>query len=188
MGTVFEAPSDGGATGTPLPTERTLVAGLLAGRLRLPPRADPRAVEVADTVDAVRAIITSLRLASVRIVPDSSIPGLHPSGRTHVEVDGATVGVVGEYDADVLRPLGITDPVVGFELDLDAIRDGARTEAIFRPVSMFPPANIDLTFVVGTRTRLPPTLSARYAPRAASWLSRCDSSTCIAPMSSAPTT
>ena len=150
MGTVFEAPSDGGAAGAPLPTERTLVAGLLAGRLRLPPRADARAVEVADAVDAVRAIITSLRLASVRIVPDSSIPGLHPARAARVEVDGAAVGVVGEYDADVLRPLGITDPVVGFELDLDAIRDGARTEAIFRPVSMFPPANIDLAFVVGT--------------------------------------
>ena len=126
------------------------MAGLLAGRLRSRQRADARAVEVADAVDAVQAIITSLRLASVRIVADSSIAGLHPARAARVEVDGAAVGVVGEYDADVLRALGITDPVVGFELDLDALRDGARTEAIFRPVSMFPPANIDLAFAAGT--------------------------------------
>jgi phenylalanyl-tRNA synthetase beta chain len=89
-----------------------------------------------------------MRLASVRIVPDSSIPGLHPARAARVEVDGAAIGVVGECDPEVLRPLGITDPVVGFELDLDALGAGTRTSAIFRPVSTFPPANIDLAFVV----------------------------------------
>jgi phenylalanyl-tRNA synthetase beta chain len=145
IGTVFEAPSN-----ELLPDERTMVAGLRGGRRRLPPRPDARAVEVADAVDAVEAIATSLRLASVHIVPDSSIPGLHPARAARVEVDGIAVGVVGECDPDELRALGVTDPVVAFELDLDALRNGARTPAIFRPVSTFPPANIDLAFVVAT--------------------------------------
>ncbi len=145
MGAVFSAPSDGHL----LPTERTMIAGLRAGQLRTAPRNDARPVEVGDAVDAVNAVVDALRLAAVRLVPDSDIAGLHPARAAHVEVDGTACGVVGEYDAEVLRAIGVAGTVVGFELDLDALRDGARTPAIFRPVSTFPPANIDLAFVVG---------------------------------------
>ncbi len=146
MGAVFLAPQPG----TLLPTERTTVAGLRAGQLRVPPRPDARPVEVADAVDAVHAIAGSLGLCSVRIVPDPTLPGLHPARGARVVVDGAPAGVVGEYDPHVLRPLGIGGTVVGFELDLDSLRAAARSAAIFRPVSTFPPANIDLAFVVST--------------------------------------
>jgi phenylalanyl-tRNA synthetase beta chain len=51
----------------------------------------------------------------------------------------------------VVDALDLPAPVVGFELDLDATRAGARAPRTYRPVSRFPASAIDLAFVVDER-------------------------------------
>lgn len=143
QGTVFFAPTPGDL----LPIEHVFVAAVFAGQVRRMPRTDDRSVVVGDALDAVHALVEALGLADARI-EEASIPGFHPTRCGRLLVDGVDAGAVGEVDREVLDGLGIAGTVAAFELDVTALRAGQRRSRIFRPISQYPPANIDLAFVV----------------------------------------
>jgi phenylalanyl-tRNA synthetase beta chain len=142
-GRVFGTP----APGALLPVERTHVAGVLTGTVvRRPVEAD-RPVDVHDATDAVRAVLDALELADVRLV-DGSHPGFRPGAAAAVEVSGVPVGIVGELGTGVAEAFGAAAPAVAFELDLDALLDAPRRDRSFVGPSPYPPAVIDLAFVL----------------------------------------
>jgi len=66
----------------------------------------------------------------------------------NVVVGGEKIGEIGEIDAEVLRALALTGPVVACELDVDTLLASERVPRAARPVSRYPASAIDLAFVV----------------------------------------
>ena len=75
-------------------------------------------------------------------------PGLHPTRSALVAVAGRPVGEVGEADPAVLERFGITGPVGWFQLDLTAVLGGPHGNRTYKPVSKYPPSDVDLAFAV----------------------------------------
>jgi phenylalanyl-tRNA synthetase beta chain len=132
LGTVFGRPLPGNV----LPNERVMVAGASAGR----------EVTVGDAVDLVRSIEAALRLEPLALAADA-LDGLHPGRGARVLSDVGVVGVVGQIAPAIAAAHGV-EPVVWFELDVGALLASARRSPRFRPVSTYPPVNIDLAFVL----------------------------------------
>ncbi|HEV2758199.1 MAG TPA: phenylalanine--tRNA ligase subunit beta [Acidimicrobiales bacterium] len=108
------------------------------------------ALGAGDAQDAVRTwnlLSDGMRLVDVALEA-SSLPGLHPTRSAKVLAAGRPVGALGEVDPQVLAAHGIEGRVGWFEVDLGALLASPRRPAIYRPVSRFPSADIDLAFVV----------------------------------------
>lgn len=146
LGTVFSPP----VSGSLLPDERDHLALLIAGTRHSEPRRPARPIDVGDAVDAVFAVADALRLADVRL-ENHAVSGFHPSRAARVLAGEHPVGVVGELAPEVVEAFGLTAPVVGFELDANALIAAARRDRFVVPVSPFPAATFDLAFVVDDR-------------------------------------
>ncbi|HVL06377.1 MAG TPA: phenylalanine--tRNA ligase subunit beta [Acidimicrobiales bacterium] len=118
----------------------------------LPAEPEHLAVSLAqrDATDAVR--IWNLLAAGLRLLDPSlqsaAVPGLHPTRSAQALVSGQSVGAVGEVDPRVLAGHGIDGRVGWIEVDLGALLAAPRQEFMYRPVSRFPSADVDLAFVV----------------------------------------
>ena len=103
-----------------------------------------------DAADATRVwavLCAGLRLVDVSLQA-AAVPGLHPTRSAVVVASGRAIGHVGEVDPAVLAAHGIEGRVGWFETDLGALLDSPRRPEVFRPVSRFPSADVDLAFVV----------------------------------------
>lgn len=144
LGRVFLAPT---SNDTVLPDEPWHVAAVLAGAVHRRPVEPDREVDAHDAADIVRELTDALELADVRLEP-ASPAGFHPSRTTQVVVDGDDVGSVGELGREVVDAFGLVAPVVGLELDLDALIRARRRDRAFRPLSPYPLSTVDLAFVI----------------------------------------
>ncbi|HTJ74722.1 MAG TPA: hypothetical protein VL337_05100, partial [Acidimicrobiales bacterium] len=136
IGHVF-LPPDGAAEQLPVEPERLAVA--LGQR------------DAADAVRIWRGLVDGLRLADVRMEA-AARPGLHPTRSDRLVAGGQEVGAIGEVDPQVLAAHGIEGRVGWFEVDLGQLLASPRHPAVYRPVSRFPSADIDLAFVVDDGT------------------------------------
>jgi len=91
-------------------------------------------------VEALRVVDCTLQAAAP--------PGLHPTRSARMLVSGRPVGAIGEVDPQVLAAHGVEGRVGWFEVNLGDVLGSPRRPAIYRPVSRFPSADIDLAFVV----------------------------------------
>jgi len=123
------------------------VAAVLAGSVARAPVEDDRPVDVYDAVDALRSLLDALEIADHELAP-ASPSGLHPTRASTVMVAGAELGSVGEISSAVCATFGVTGPAAGFELDLGALLEAPRRDRGFIAPSPYPPATIDLAFVV----------------------------------------
>jgi phenylalanyl-tRNA synthetase beta chain len=108
------------------------------------------ALGLGDAQDAVRAwnvLSEGMRLVDVTI-ESAVLPGLHPTRGARLLAAGRPVGVIGEIDPQVLGAHDIEGRVGWVEVDLGALLAAPRRPALYRPVSRFPSADIDLAFVV----------------------------------------
>ncbi len=124
------APGDG-----LLPDEREFLAVALSGEEA------PAAVAVFDLL----AEALALPAAELR---QASPPGLHPTRSAEVVVAGRSRGAVGEVDPEVLEACGVAGRVAWLQLDLQEVLNGPRTRRRYRPVSKYPPSDVDLAFTV----------------------------------------
>jgi len=143
VGTVFFPPD----ADQLLPVERLDVGAVLTGTLGRRPLEADRPVDTYDAVDLVRVVADALELDGWDLEA-ATIPGYHPGRAARIRAGGVIVGAVGELHRDVLAALGLAAPVVGFEVDLEALRAAPRRDRTFRPLSPYPPSTIDLAFVV----------------------------------------
>jgi phenylalanyl-tRNA synthetase beta chain len=144
LGRVFGPPDDGST----LPRERLHLAAARAGRIVRTPHEPDRDVSVYDITAIVDVLAGELRLADWRLRADASA-GFHPARAAAIVVDGAAIGAVGDVDPEVVKAVALPESVVAFEVDVDALLDGARVRRTTSPISRFPASAIDLAFVVG---------------------------------------
>ena len=121
-----------------LPDEREFLGVALSGEEA------PAAVAVLDLLAEALAL-PALELR------EASPPGLHPTRSAEVVVAGRPRGVVGEADPGVLEACGVAGRVAWLQLDLQEVLNGPRTRRRYRPVSKYPPSEVDLAFVVPDR-------------------------------------
>ncbi len=118
-----------------LPDEREFLAVALSGEEA------PAAVAVLDLLaEALALPAVELRAAE--------LPGMHPTRSAEVVVAGRERGAVGEVDPEVLEACGVSGRVAWLQLDLQQVLEGPRTRRRYRPVSKYPPSDVDLAFVV----------------------------------------
>ena len=135
IGHVFLPPPEGQL----LPDEREYLAVALSGEEA------PAAVAVLDL------LAEALALPAVEL-RNAELPGLHPTRAAEVAVAGRPRGVVGEVDPAVSETCGVAGRVAWLQLDLGEILDGPRARRRHRPVSKYPPSDVDLAFVVSDGT------------------------------------
>jgi len=143
IGAVFHPPVEGAL----LPIERERVAAVAAGTLRRAPIEPDRAVDAYDAVDLVGVVVDALGVDGVRVRAADG-EGWRSGASADVLVGDQIVGRVGVLGTEVAEALGAGGPVVGFELDLDALVAAPRRDRSFVAPSPFPPSTIDLSFVI----------------------------------------
>ncbi len=137
--------------GEPLPDEPYHVGVLLAG----PVRPATWRAQSPPTVDffAAKAVLAGLLDAlgadwTVQAVPEPA-PFLHPGRAATIVLGGEEIGWIGEIHPQVAAGWDWSDPLAGFELDLDAV--AARLHgwiAQYRDVTSFPEVREDLAVIV----------------------------------------
>jgi phenylalanyl-tRNA synthetase beta chain len=131
-----------------LPDEPTHLAAVAVGTARRAPVEPDRTVDVYDAVDALWTALDALEVAIRRLLPVDRPPFV--AGRAAaVEVDDVDVGTVGELATEVCDAMGVSGPAVAFEIDLGRVLEASRRDRAFVVPSPYPPAAIDLAFVVG---------------------------------------
>ena len=121
-----------------LPDEREFLAVALSGEEA------PAAVAVLDL------LAEALALPAVEL-REAALPGMHSTRAAEVVVAGRRRGAVGEVDPEVLSAFAVTGRVAWLQLDLQEVLGGPRARRRYRPVSKYPPSDVDLAFVVPDR-------------------------------------
>ena len=134
IGHVYLPPPEGQL----LPDEREFLAVALSGE------------EAPAAVAVLGLLAEALALPAVE-VREAAPAGLHPTRSADVVVAGQARGAVGEVDSEVLEACGVAGRVAWLQLDLQAVLSGPRARRRYRPVSKYPPSDIDLAFVVPDR-------------------------------------
>ena len=92
-------------------------------------------------------MIEALAIATVAF-ESGDVPGWRSGHAAWIVVDGTRVGAVGELDPSVVSAAGLSGPVVAFTADVDALVAAPRRDRTYVAPSPYPPASIDLAFVV----------------------------------------
>ena len=133
------------------PAEPHHVAALLGGPVRRstwrepdPPRADFFAAK-----GVLGAMLDTLRMPWAVARHDE--PFLHPGRSARILVAGEAVGWLGELHPQVAAGWDQSDPISGFELDLDAAGSHVSAVTLYRDVTSFPEVREDLAVIVADR-------------------------------------
>ena len=131
-----------------IPPQHRHVAVLLTGNLvAKQPGVQPVVAELADALDAVRAIASA---AGVSIdVAQGQRAALHPGRAGVLSVDGIEVGYVGELLPAVAEASDLPGRAIVAELDLDLVLSLAGERVVASSLSGYPAATQDVSLVVG---------------------------------------
>ena len=96
---------------------------------------------------AVEAILSALRIGTVRFAPETANPSYHP-GRCAVMTAGDTaLGVLGQIHPSVAKNYGINEELYCAELRFDALLAKRGADPVYTPLPRFPAATRDLSLV-----------------------------------------
>jgi len=132
IGHVFLPPPEGDH----LPAEPERLAFVLSGHV------------ATDATRIWNTLVDTMGIARITLVP-AAPAGLHPTRSAEMVVGSTTIGVLGEIDPAVLAAHDLTGPAAWLDVDLGALLAAPRRPRIYRPVSRYPSADVDLAFVVG---------------------------------------
>ena len=135
IGHVFLPPS----AGDQLPEEPERLAVALGG------------ADATETKRVLDTLTGAMKIEDVSLVPDGP-QGLHPTRSVRVLLGGTAIGELGEIDPAVLARYTLESRVGWLELDLGVLLRAPRRPLVYRPVSRYPSADIDLAFVVDETT------------------------------------
>jgi phenylalanyl-tRNA synthetase beta chain len=134
---------------TPATDEPHHVAVVLCGPVRPPTwrEANPPAADFFAAKGALGAMLDTLRVPWSLEATDDPEPFLHPGRAARILLDGAPAGWLGEVHPTVAAHWDLTDPVAGFELDLDAAVALVATPQ-YTDLTSFPELREDLAVIV----------------------------------------
>ena len=104
------------------------------------------AAPATDAMRLWRLLADGLGLEAAKVEPGTAA-GLHPTRTASLCAGAVQLGVIGEVDPDVLAAHGLPGPVGWLEVDLGKTIAAPRRPRVYRPVSRYPSADIDLAFV-----------------------------------------
>lgn len=93
------------------------------------------------------ALLHQLGLPDIVFTQDA-VPGFHPGRSARISSAGNELGVIGEIAAERIKAFDLPSRAYAFELDLNALMDGARAAMEYRSVSRYPASTRDLAVVV----------------------------------------
>jgi phenylalanyl-tRNA synthetase beta chain len=129
--------------------QRLIAAGLRAGATPRHWAMPARPVDAMDAKGDLWAVLTALGvpLEALSVTPEA--PGFYHPGRSGQVRQGPklTLGTFGELHPRILASLDLPGPMVGFELDLDAIAEPKRRRGAFE-LPPFQPVRRDFAFLV----------------------------------------
>ena len=134
-----------------LPEEKTYVAGVLSGAWDDDAwNCKYVAMDFFDGKGVVEELLDALRIQKARFrVPESEHTAwMQPGLAAEIVVRGTTLGWVGNIHPKTLDLFGISDPVVGFELSVDALLNLAQDQLPYQDVPTLPGVEVDLALVV----------------------------------------
>jgi phenylalanyl-tRNA synthetase beta chain len=105
-----------------------------------------RAADFYDVKADVEAMLALTGAPDAFVFRPGEHPALHPGQSAEIVRDGRLVGRIGLLHPDAEKRLDVTGPVYLFELDLDALGQGALPK--FAALSRFPSIRRDLALVV----------------------------------------
>jgi phenylalanyl-tRNA synthetase beta chain len=130
--------------------QKLVASGLRAGQTPRNWLTPQRPVDVMDAKADLWALLTSVGvpLEALQVTPDAP-PFLHP-GRSGTVRQGpkAVMGYFGEIHPRLLTAQDLPGPMVGFELNLDAVGDPKRRKKSAPDLSAFQPVRRDFAFIV----------------------------------------
>ena len=137
----------------PLPDEKTLVSGVLAGSRTDRGWACPQEpVDFYDVKGIVENLMRSLG-CSYEFRRTEDVAFLHPGETAMVCIQDKPIGFVGKLHPDVLEAFDIAqEQVYVFECSVDALTDHASWQSTFRPLPKFPAVYRDLALIVPERS------------------------------------
>lgn len=133
------------------PDEHQMVCGVLAGAPEPEWHAKHAAYDFFDAKGIVEKLLETLRITKVRFkVADPDTYGwLQPGRAAEVYANkGELLGWVGNVHPAALKNFGIEEPVVAFELSVEALLRLAQRELPYQEVPVLPGVEIDLAVVV----------------------------------------
>lgn len=133
------------------PKERKMIAGVMAGAMNSAGwNVKPIPFDFFDGKGVLEAIARELALPKVtfKAIDEEEAPYLQPGRAARMLASGAIVGWVGEIHPLSVDAFDAQAPVVGFELDVNALVKAARSARDYVDVPEFPPVCIDVAFVV----------------------------------------
>ena len=119
----------------PLPDEREHLVSLLAGD------------RVKEIVEIWSALADALAFRDYELIADSQA-GFHATRTSRIEVQGRTVGFLGEIDPSVLASYEVSERVSCLEIDVDELLSIPHGHSHYKPFSRYPSSDIDLAFEV----------------------------------------
>ena len=136
------------AAGHP-PAEPYHVGAVLTGPVRPATwrDAEPRAADFFAAKGALAGLLDSLRVPWNVAEPGDPETFLHPGRSGQVVIGGAPAGWIGELHPEVTARWDFTEPVAGFEVDLD-LADGVVAAPLYADVTSFPEIREDLAVIV----------------------------------------
>jgi phenylalanyl-tRNA synthetase beta chain len=144
IGPIFEP------NGSELPTELTKLAIAMSGQ-RDETAWDVKTSPIMDFYDIkgrIECLLAGFRLTDVSYTPTDSVPYLHPGKAAEVQVNGRSIGVLGELHPLVKDKYEFEDaPVLVAEFDLATMR-AAQSEYELQPVPEVPPVLEDIALIL----------------------------------------
>ena len=147
MGHVF------GSAGEGLPREKVMVTGAFAGPANEESWSEPaRKVDFFDAKGAVEVVLDELHAeGEFNTAEDSSLAPGQTAEVTVPTAGGVRLGVVGQVRPEVLQAFDIEQPVMMFELELDALLSVSKTVGpadIYSPIVRYQDSERDLALLV----------------------------------------
>ncbi|MCP3936608.1 MAG: phenylalanine--tRNA ligase subunit beta [Actinomycetia bacterium] len=98
-------------------------------------------------------VAASVGVETATLVNRDDLPGLHPTRAAEIELDGRTIGRVGEVDPGALEAWSISGRVAWLEVKVDDLLAARIESKPYRVVSTQPSSDIDLAFMVPDDTQ-----------------------------------
>jgi phenylalanyl-tRNA synthetase beta chain len=130
--------------------QRLLAAGVRAGATPRNWLAPSRPVQAMDAKGDLWAALAAIGVPMEALTLTQDAPGFYHPGRSATVRQGpkTVLGTFGELHPRVLAALDLPGPIVGFELDLDAVADPKRRRKAPPDLPAFQPLRRDFAFLV----------------------------------------
>ncbi len=134
-----------------LPAESDMLAGLWTGDQANPGwYGKPSSCDFYDLKGIVESLLNGLQISNAAFTRTEIDQATYTRGGTsaQIQLDGRTVGIIGEIHADVLAAYGLKQTAFVFEIELDPLIEQIPDAIYAQPLPKFPSTSRDATLIV----------------------------------------